>query len=589
MSHHSVISRLGIALGAVGLALLLALQAGPAGATQSGVEEAPGYLVPLRARDEDTFTRVAPTLRAGEPRTATVTVQYSGFTAEAQAAFQSAVDIWATKVSSSVPIVVQARWEPLGSGILGQAGPTRLYRSFSGAPTNAFYPVPLANKLAGYDINGSEAEIVASFNSSYTNWYLGTDGRPPAGTFDFKTVVLHELGHGFGFIGSMNVSSGSGSCGASGIAFVYDPFVVNGSGQSLTSGTTCPPASSSLGGQLQSGNLYWSGSSGVSAAGGARPRLFAPNPWQPGSSYSHLDESTYPAGNQNSLMTPSVGRAEVIHDPGPITLGMFKDMGWQGAGGTGTAPSASPTPTPSPSPSASPAPTPSPSPTPTPTPSPSTAGPAITDPVSGSTLPGASVTFQWSAASGAQEYALWVGSTKGGAQYHMKSVGLNRTATVTGLPTNGSTVYVRLWWKVSGSWRSQDHTYTAGSGGAPSPTPVPTPAPSTAPPPPTPSPTPAPTPTPLPGAPALTSPTPGSVLGGSSVSFQWSAASGAQEYALWVGSTKGGAQYFMKTLGLSRSAAVSGLPSNGSTVYVRLWWKVNGAWKSFDYTFTAAR
>jgi hypothetical protein len=222
---------------------------------------------------------------------------------------------------------------------------------------------------------------------------------------------MHELGHGLGFVGSMDVSGGSGRCGSgTNIPFVYDPLVVNGSGQTLTAVASCPAASAGLASQLQGGNLYWNGANGVSAAGGARPRLYAPNPWQSGSSFSHLDEASYPAGNPNSLMTPAVGRAEVIHDPGPVALGMFRDMGWAASSGSGTAPA------------------------PTPTPAPTSGTPTITSPAPSSTLPGSTVTFQWSAGSGVQEYTLWVGST----------------------------VYVKLWWKGNGSWQSKDYTFTAG-------------------------------------------------------------------------------------------------------------------------------
>ena len=55
-------------------------------------------------------------------------------------------------------------------------------------------------------------DIVANFNSSF-EWYLGTDGN--AGTsYDLMTVVLHELAHGLGFIGSMpcRAASDRGDC-----------------------------------------------------------------------------------------------------------------------------------------------------------------------------------------------------------------------------------------------------------------------------------------------------------------------------------------------------------------------------------------
>jgi len=46
----------------------------------------------------------------------------------------------------------------------------------------------------------------------------------------------------------------------------------------------------------------------------------------------------YPAGNPNSLMTPQIGAREAIHDPGPITRGIFEDIGWSVGPTTPTAP-----------------------------------------------------------------------------------------------------------------------------------------------------------------------------------------------------------------------------------------------------------
>jgi hypothetical protein len=72
----------------------------------------------------------------------------------------------------------------------------------------------------------------------------------------------------------------------------------------------------------------WNGANAVAGNGGAKPELFDPNPWNPGSSYSHFAESYFLAGNVNSLMTPTIGMAESIHDPGPACLGLLEDLGW---------------------------------------------------------------------------------------------------------------------------------------------------------------------------------------------------------------------------------------------------------------------
>ena len=68
--------------------------------------------------------------------------------------------------------------------------------------------------------------------------------------------------------------------------------------------------------------------------GGVSPELYAPGTWNPGSSYSHLDETVYGEGDPDSLMTAFLASGEAIHDPGQITLGMFADMGWMVDTGT---------------------------------------------------------------------------------------------------------------------------------------------------------------------------------------------------------------------------------------------------------------
>ena len=87
----------------------------------------------------------------------------------------------------------------------------------------------------------------------------------------------------------------------------------------------------------------------------------------------------------------------------------------------------------------------------------------------------------------------------------------------------------------------------------------------------------------------LTSPTPGSTLPGSTVTFCWTAATGATEYHLHVGTTYGGREIYSASQGTNLSKTLSNLPTNGSTIYVRLWSKINGTWQYDDYTYTAAR
>jgi hypothetical protein len=291
------------------------------------------------------------------PVTAKINVTYIGFPAAARTAFQAAVNIWQTQIHSTVPIDVVADWSDLttqfGPGVLGAAGPTDFVENFTNAPVaNVFYPIALANAIAGSDQlsanvcnpdlnlpnppNPSGAEISASFNSDQTlPWSFGPG--PVANKVDFESVVLHELGHGLGFVGTNDVPGdpniGVGTSGLSNDGrnlTIFDTFAADGSDLPLDA--TYASGTTDLGDALRGVDrgVTWDGPAGDAAAGGGpnRPVLYSPSSFQEGSSFSHLDEATYLKGNANALMTPGLELDEVERSPGPIMLGMFKDMGW---------------------------------------------------------------------------------------------------------------------------------------------------------------------------------------------------------------------------------------------------------------------
>ncbi len=126
---------------------------------------------------------------------------------------------------------------------------------------------------------------------------------------------------------------------------------------------------------------------------------------------------------------------------------------------------------------------------------------------------------------------------------------------MSGLPTNGATVFARLYQLIDGKWQSTDYTYTEAGTLAPA---------------------------------ALTTPTPGSVLPGSTVTFAWTGGAGPAAYQLWLGTTGVGSKNLYdsgSTTGTTET--VSGLPTTGGTVYARLWWEISGVWQHADYTYTA--
>lgn len=275
---------------------------------------------------EGTYSVPAPVLLPAEQRTADFIVNYSGFSPEAQTAFQYAVDIWSGLITSDVPIVIDAQWEDLPGNALGSAGATGLWYNFSGAPFNGtLYPSPLADKLAGFNLDPGAADISANFDSG-TDWYYGLDGNTPFSQFDLVSVVLHEIGHGLGFAGTVYVGvDGNGYVLNGSLPGVFDGYVWTGNNESVLS---FGDGSSALGAALVSDNLYWAGVQGNAYSGAFSPKMYAPPFWEPGSSFSHFDEATYPAGSDHALMTPAIGNGESVHSPGAMALGVLEDIGW---------------------------------------------------------------------------------------------------------------------------------------------------------------------------------------------------------------------------------------------------------------------
>lgn len=344
--------------GSIVACLVLALTMSVSGLYAQSPIYAWGEADPLEADFVNQHSFVgSPVLRGGPAAvSAEFVLTFEGVPTEVQAAVHRAATIWTTHIVSDVPIKVLVEWVPFEGRILGAAAP-RLVGNFSGAPDqNTFFPAALASSLAGYDLNPDEADIHVQLNSAFEDWYFGTDDAPPEDTFDIVTVVLHEIGHGLGFAGSMYFGGGVGGWGRGGNLYpmVYDHFAVTsftGTIVPMVDHFTFPNPSGLLGEVLQSGTLYLGGPTSVTAHMESqmtqglevgpyqRPKLYAPEEWRSGSSYSHLTEETidegkdayqpfYPPGSLNSLMTPRLAATEVIRTPGPIVCGAFQDIGW---------------------------------------------------------------------------------------------------------------------------------------------------------------------------------------------------------------------------------------------------------------------
>lgn len=256
--------------------------------------------------------------------------------ASRKSAFQYALNIWGSYLTTSYTnetVRVDAAFDPMGgtasSATLGSAGSQRIW-GLEHPLGQTLYGDALANHLYGDDLSDERvgpntAEIRARFNSDVdggtvlgaTNWYYGTNAAP-GGNIDFVTVVLHEVGHGLNFFDTVNSTTGGWLY--SNTPGIYDRFLYDGvTGKRLDDATMTNPQRLAA---ITSGQLFWDGADGKAANGGIRPEIYAPSPYEPGSSVAHLDEATYGA----ELMSPYYSGAD--HLPSAMELGMLKDMGW---------------------------------------------------------------------------------------------------------------------------------------------------------------------------------------------------------------------------------------------------------------------
>jgi sugar lactone lactonase YvrE len=88
-------------------------------------------------------------------------------------------------------------------------------------------------------------------------------------------------------------------------------------------------------------------------------------------------------------------------------------------------------------------------------------------------------------------------------------------------------------------------------------------------------------------SPALTYPTPGSVLGTSQM-FTWSTGVGVTMYDLALGTEPVSYNIYNSGHITGTSVSATGLPSGDGTIYATLWWYIDGVWRNTVYTFIAA-
>lgn len=242
-------------------------------------------------------------------------------------AFEAAVGAWTKVIQGTVPIRIVVAMDDIDDGdddadttILAVAGPLEYWlRDGAAVPSALEWQLKKRRNATAED-----ADLEVLVNSS-ADWDYAPNGVAARGKASFVYTLIHEIGHGLGFVDSFDVETGEY---ANEVPLIYDTFLNRGSGarERLTD---------RLGDEaiddLQSDDLFFAGPNAVEASHRSiRPlpmiKLYAPDPYEPGSSISHVDLDTY-SDFKTGLMTPSdFGSGTDKIDI--LTLAILQDLGY---------------------------------------------------------------------------------------------------------------------------------------------------------------------------------------------------------------------------------------------------------------------
>ncbi|MBW6536540.1 MAG: T9SS type A sorting domain-containing protein [Mariniphaga sp.] len=248
-------------------------------------------------------------------------VNSENLTEEAKLALNYAVYIWEDLFYSPVPVNLLVKMESMDANVLAKSRPTSFYMNFEETLyKNVYYPVALAEKLSGEDMNSGNYDIICCFNLNVP-WYFGTDGNTPETHYDFLTAVLHEIAHGFGFSGFYKDDGSNGFLNnGNNVPSIYDFFVYNSSNQQLANSDIFASPSVQLHNALVSGDLRFLAPN-ENEKYARISEVYSPPYWNDGASIYHLTDN-------EGLMTPFATKGSAVHHPGNEVLTILNKIGW---------------------------------------------------------------------------------------------------------------------------------------------------------------------------------------------------------------------------------------------------------------------
>jgi len=245
------------------------------------------------------------------------------WTVQQRADVAAAIDAWASHISNTAGRQVEmhlfwSEMDPYGTNVLGGSSSVRTYDEttiwnvgeYVWKEGATYTPSTNYDTFIQYDITAAGLS---------GGWNFG-DGAPAGNAVDFRSVITHEIGHSLGFSSS------------------YDPTRkdfgwINNSYRGLTdwdknlidSDGTVPPAGGGRERQFNATDdpVFWTGTIANSFYGQPVP-IYAPDPYEEGSSLSHVDE----AALYSALMSPFISAGQAVRKPKAVEWKMMEDMGW---------------------------------------------------------------------------------------------------------------------------------------------------------------------------------------------------------------------------------------------------------------------
>lgn len=176
--------------------------------------------------------------------------------------------------------------------------------------------------ISGTDRNGATAD-----GNIFWNWQHSWNitNTVPGGTtesggqYDFKSTVMHEILHAFGF------TSSTGTAGSNtGTAWnTFDQFLVTSGGTKFIDGTTFA-FNTGLNSSLTGNGMFFDGPNAKAANGGNLVSIYSPTPWADGSSGAHTADSVY----ANTMMISATNTGLGARTLTAIEQGILKDLGY---------------------------------------------------------------------------------------------------------------------------------------------------------------------------------------------------------------------------------------------------------------------